>query len=58
MAKKALVLAAIAESYGNAAAAKSQSSERPLLDHAGLARSLASSFRQWWRQWLNQQGGL
>lgn len=28
----------------------------PLLDHAGLARSLASSFRQWWRRWLEQQG--
>lgn len=27
-----------------------------LLDHAGLALSLASSFRQWWRLWLKQQG--
>ena len=27
-----------------------------LLDHAGLARSLATSFRKWWRHWLQQQG--
>jgi len=27
-----------------------------LLDHAGLAQSLATSFRKWWRQWLEQQG--
>ena len=28
----------------------------PLLDHSGLAKSLATSFRQWWRLWLEQQG--
>ena len=28
----------------------------PLLNHAGLAKSLAASFRQWWQQWLRQQG--
>ena len=28
----------------------------PLLDHEGLASSLASSFRQWWHQWLKEEG--
>ena len=35
---------------------RSKVAASPLLDHAGLASSLAASFRQWWRQWLEQQG--
>ena len=35
---------------------RSKVAASPLLDHAGLANSLATSFRQWWRQWLKQQG--
>ena len=37
---------------------RSKVAASPLLDHEGLARSLTTSFRQWWRQWLNQQGWI
>ena len=35
---------------------RSKVAASPLLDHAGLAKSLATSFRQWWLHWLKQHG--
>ena len=35
---------------------RSKVAASPLLDHADLAKSLATSFRQWWLHWLKQQG--